>query len=225
MPDVIRPCRARRARRAENRAKQRGVALFVVTATLAVLAGLGTFAVASVLSDLRTGASLRQRAQARSVGDFALASALAQLRPDNAYLFVGPMLDPTRSDHRDANNQCFSLYGVPLDATASSFAKACARRYVTDYLTTDQRREVGNAFGDGIGWDYLVEITEPTELQGSVGSSSSAPVCDLALTVSSYGRTGPRAGSNAGLETPVVTAMNVQLERVRYVVPGVPCSR
>ncbi len=191
---------------------------------LAVLASLGTFAVASVLSDMRTGASLRQRAQARFIGDMALSSALAQIRPDNAYLIVQPMLDTTRSDHRDATNKCFSLTGVPVDGSASSLARACARRFVADYLTVTQRTELGSAMGDGIAWDYVVEITEPTELQGSVGSSSSVPVCDLALTLSSYGRTGPRA-STAGLDTPVVTAMNVQLERVRYVVPGVPCTR
>ena len=207
-----------------GRARERGAALFVVTAMLAVLAGLGTFAVASVLSDMRTGASLRQRAQARFVGDIALGSALAKIRPDNAYLVVQPMLDATRSDHRDATNKCYSLMGVPVDATASNLARACARRYVSDYLSAAQVSELGSAMGDGIGWDYLVEITEPTELQGSVGSSSSVPVCDLALTVSAYGRTGPRV-STTGLATPVVSSMNVQLERVRYVLPGVPCSR
>ncbi len=207
-----------------RRRKERGAALFVVTAMLAVLASLGTFAVASVLSDMRTGASLRQRAQARFVGDFALASALAALRPDNAYLVVAPMLDTTRTDHRDSANRCFSLAGVPFDSSASPLSRACARRYVSDYLTSSQQSALGGAFGDGIGWDYLVEITEPTQLQGSVGASSSVPVCDLSLTVSAYGRTGPRATS-AGLATPVVASMNVQLERVRYVIPGVPCSR
>ena len=206
------------------RRSQRGAALFVVTAMLAVLASLGTFAVASVLSDMRTGASLRQRAQARFVGDFALASSLAALRPDNAYLVIAPMLDTTRTDHRDNTNRCFSLAGVPFDSSASPLSRACARRYVSDYLTSGQQTTLGSSFGDGIGWDYLVEITEPTELQGSVGASSSVPVCDLSLTVSAYGRTGPRA-STAGLATPVVTSMNVQLERVRYVIPGVPCSR
>jgi hypothetical protein len=211
------------ARRLLARRRARGAALFVVTAMLAVLAGLGTFAVASVLSDVRTGASLRQRAQARFVADIALANALTQLRPDNAYLIVQPMLDTTRSDHRDGANRCFSLAGVPFDGTASALSRACARRYVSDYLTSAQRTDLGSAFGDGIGWDYLVEITEPTELQGSVGASSTVPVCDLAFTVSAYGRTGPRNG--AGLATPVVSSMNVQLERVRYVIPGVPCSR
>lgn len=212
------------ASRLPRRRHQRGAALFVVTAMLAVLASLGTFAVASVLSDMRTGASLRQRAQARFVGDFALASSLAALRPDNAYLIVAPMLDTTRTDHRDSTNRCFSLTGVPFDSSASPLSRACARRYVSDYLTSSQQSALGSSFGDGIGWDYLVEITEPTELQGSVGASSSVPVCDLSLTVSAYGRTGPRS-STAGLSTPVVTAMNVQLERVRYVIPGVPCSR
>jgi hypothetical protein len=205
------------------RRRSRGAALFAVTAMLAVLAGLGAFAVASVLSDVRTGASLRQRAQARFVADIALANTLGQLRPDNAYLIVQPMLDTTRSDHRDATNRCFSLTGVPLDGTASALSRACARRYVSDFLNASQRTELGGAYGDGIGWDYLVEITEPTELQGSVGSSSTVPVCDLSLTVSAYGRTGPRNG--AGLATPVVPSMNVQLERVRFVIPGVPCSR
>ena len=124
----------------------------------------------------------------------------------------------------------FTAYGkgtheVLLKAPEYGLAFMGRFSYLVDPAATHtQRTELGSAMGDGIAWDYVVEITEPTELQGSVGSSSSVPVCDLALTLSSYGRTGPRA-STAGLDTPVVTAMNVQLERVRYVVPGVPCTR
>ncbi len=211
-------------RRIARRSHSRGAAIFVVTATLAVLASLGSFAVASVLSDMRIGASLRQRAQARYVSDFAVSSAVDALRPESVYLLVAPMLDRSRTDHRGSSNRCFSLAGVPTDGTASALSTACAKRYVSDFYTADRQRVLGNAFGDGVGWDFFVEFTEPTELEGSVGASSSVPVCDLAVTVSAYGRTGPRGGS-AGLATPVVASMNVQLERVRYVLAGVPCSR
>lgn len=182
--------------------------LFIVAMTLAVLASLGLYALATAQNEMKTSGFERQNAQTHYLSEYGVLGAADDVNPTTAQLYLGLMMDPSR---RDTN--CVSLPGVDLtDPTIPPTVKACRRMGSQElnqpWLSVSQGALPPSAFGTtALNGDFFVELTDPAQTQPPPGYDMKLGLCfaqftltSVGLTQSSMGTTGEQVYGSEGVE-------------------------
>ncbi len=182
--------------RARRRRAQEGAIIFIVAMTLAVLASLGLYALASATNEMKTSGFERQNAQTHYLSEYGVLGAAENVNPVTAQLYLGLMMDPARRD-----TGCISLPGVnQADATIPATAKACRRMGSQElnqtWLSVTQGAVPPSSFGASpLVGDFFVELTDPVQTQPPPGYDIKLGLCFAQFTVTSVGLTQSSAGT------------------------------
>lgn len=170
--------------------------MFIVAMTLAVLATLGLYALASASNEMKTSGFERQNAQTHYLSEYGVLGGADDMNPTTAQLYLGLMMDPAR---RDTN--CISLPGVDLtDVTIPNTVKACRRMGSQElnkpWLSVSQGALPPSAFGSSaLAGDFFIELTDPAQTQPPPGYDMKLGLCFAQFTLTSVGLTQSAAGT------------------------------
>jgi len=195
--------------RAARREREQGAVIFIVAMTLAVLASLGLYALASTASEMKTAGFERQNTQAHYLSEYGVLGAAYDVNATTAQLYLGLMMDPLR---RDTN--CISLPGVSqTDPSIPNQVRACRRMGSAElnqpWLSSSQGALPPNALGNAaLTGDFFVELTDPAQTQPPPGYDMKLGLCfaqftltSVGLTQAANGTTGAQIYGSEGVET------------------------
>jgi hypothetical protein len=179
-------------RRARRRRSQEGAVIFIVAMTLALLAGMGVYALTSTTSEVRTAGYQRQAAQAHYVTDLATVAAVDVFSPENASYIDNQMKVVSPS------SPCLSSPQVGLTSGVSEIARRCAKLhpdYIKQNLGTDPMPETSSGSrvlhipNTQVRGEFVSEITEPVGNGVQAGFDVSSGKCFTRYTVTTYVKT------------------------------------
>lgn len=116
--------RTKRARVLANRRRSRGAVVFIVAATLGLLALMGVYAISGAATEVRSSGYVRQATQAHYLSEYAMAAVADHVNSSNADFLVNNQLLAQATNPFPPTTDCLS---VPTYAAASGLAKACVR--------------------------------------------------------------------------------------------------
>lgn len=176
-------------RRAAQRGRERGAAVFIVVLVLAMLSTVGLFAASAASLSTAASGSVRQTMQTHYVAEYAMLTATAELSTSRLEAYVRQMADPGNTDvcqdedTTSGTKSCYvfgrsdleSTLGQPLFVAASPSAP-------------------GSLGPFGVDADFSVEMTDlgpaSTPVAGSdLSSASTANVTYKSVTLTSVART------------------------------------
>ncbi|MGH7285013.1 MAG: hypothetical protein ACRELY_26090 [Polyangiaceae bacterium] len=182
--------------RAARRQREEGAVMFIVAMTLAVLASLGLYALASASNEMKTSGFERQNTQTHYLSEYGVLGGADDMNPTTAQLYLGLMMDPAR---RDTN--CISLPGVdPADPTIPNTVKACRRMGSQElnqpWLSVSQGAVPPGEFGTtALKGDFFIELTDPAQTQPPPGYDMKLGLCFAQFTLTSVGLTQSATGT------------------------------
>jgi hypothetical protein len=209
--------------RAARRRHEEGAIIFIVAMTLAVLASLGLYALASTSNEMKTAGFERQNTQSHYLSEYGVLGAANNVNPTTAQLYLGLMMDPTR---RDTN--CISLPGVNLaDPTIPNTVKACRRMGSSElnqaWLSAAQGAVPTNGLGStSLKGDFFIELTDPAQTQPPPGYDMKLGLCFAQFTVTSVGLTQASTGTT-GLQ--IYGSEGVELARAHITAGPIRCTQ
>ncbi|MGD0674162.1 MAG: hypothetical protein ABSC94_02010 [Polyangiaceae bacterium] len=219
-------------RRARGRRRESGAALFIVAMTLAVLASVGMYALASASNEVRTSGNERQNTETHFLSQYGVLAASEELAATKAQFYLGLMLSPSTSDQN-----CLSLQGVP--PTADPMTRACRRVGATElaigsnWASTPTDAYTGavpyGATPGSLGQtpvkaDFFVEFTAPTMANAPARYALGLQFCFIQFTATSTGITQPQVQTGAVM-TPYFGGEGLEAQRARLVAGPVQCPR
>jgi hypothetical protein len=182
--------RARLKQRVQRRRRSEGAVIFIVATTLALLAGMGVYALTSTTSEVRTAGYQRQATQAHYVTDLGTTAAVETFSPENASYIDNQM--------RIASNlKCLSSPQAALSSGVSEIAKRCVKLH-PDYIKeslglaplpsndSSKTDEYQTIPGTQIRGSFLSEITEPINNGMQAGFDLSNGKCFTRYTITTY---------------------------------------
>ncbi len=209
--------------RAARREREEGAVIFIVAMTLAVLASLGLYALASTANEMKTAGFERQNTQAHYLSEYGVLGAANNVNPTTAQLYLGLMMDPTR---RDTN--CISLPGVNLsDPLIPNTVKACRRMGSGElnkaWLSSAQGALPPNALGSpALSGDFFIELTDPAQTQPPPGYDMKLGLCFAQFTLTSVGLTQSAAGTTG---QQVYGSEGVEVARAHITAGPIRCTQ
>ena len=209
--------------RAALRQREEGAVIFIVAMTLAVLASLGLYALASTSNEMKTAGFERQNTQAHYLSEYGVLGAANNVNPTTAQLYLGLMMDPSR---RDTN--CISLPGVNLsDPLIPNTVKACRRMGSGElnqaWLSSAQTAIPANGLGStSISGDFFIELTDPAQTQPPPGYDMKLGLCFAQFTLTSVGLT-QAANGTTGLQ--VYGSEGVEVARAHITAGPIRCTQ
>ncbi|MEO7112907.1 MAG: hypothetical protein ABI183_20865 [Polyangiaceae bacterium] len=208
--------------RAARRQHEDGAVIFIVAMTLAVLASLGLYALASTSNEMKTAGFERQNTQSHYLSEYGVLGAAENVNPTTAQLYLGLMMDPARRD-----KSCVSLPGVdPNDPLIPNTVKACRRMGSGElnqaWLSSAQGAVPPNGLGStAINGDFFVELTDPAQTQPPPGYDMKLGLCFAQFTLTSVGLTQPASGT--GLQ--VYGSEGVEVARAHITAGPIRCTQ
>jgi Tfp pilus assembly protein PilX len=169
-------------RSALRRKRDEGAVIFIVATTLALLAGMGVYALTSTTAEVRTAGYQRQATQAHYITDLATVAAVEVFSPENASYIDNQMKVSTSA------KPCLSGPQVGLNSGVSEIAKRCAKLH-PDYVTQSLGAPAlvnQTIQGTEIRGDFWSEVTEPISNGMQAGFDLSNGKCFTRYTVTTY---------------------------------------
>jgi hypothetical protein len=210
------PPRRHRTRMRRPQARDRGAIIFIVAMTLALLAGMGMYALTATTAEQRTSGYLRQAAQAHYITELGTQSSIDAFSPVNASYIENQM-------RTAPSTQCESTRSAQSAFTASGLTSEIARRCVRISRNYVERTWIADSSGtprnlgsvtsplfapDGFGptagigvvdvsADFVTEVTEPLNSAPEPGFDQNNGKCFRKFTLTSIGtlRRGPTASA------------------------------
>lgn len=169
----------------------RGAVIFIVAATLALLAGLGLYGLKASSEELASSGNYLRNAQTHFITEYGVLGAANEVSGPRAQLYLSLMSDPTTRD-----TKCVSLSTVP--STASLQSLACRRmgsseigqRWITPFLDQYTNATTPGSLGPiPRAGDFFVEITDPVQVAAPPGYDLGLGLCFMQFTVTVTGLT------------------------------------
>ena len=197
--------------------------IFIVAMTLAVLASLGMYALASATNEVKTAGYERQGAQSHYLSEYGILGAAENISPVTAQIYLGMMLAQSASLSRN-DSGCLSL---PMTSTqyaaAATSSKACRRMGANELANSSSPvwpSGVGvpaSSFGSApLAGDFFIEMTDPVQSQPPQGFDLRLGLCFAQFTITSVGLISPTT-VNYGNE-------GVEMARARIIAGPVHCQ-
>jgi hypothetical protein len=221
-------------RRSSRRRREAGAAMFIVSMTLAVLASVGVFALASAAVEVKTSGNERQATQTHYLAEYGMVAAAHEVSGLKAQGYLGLMLG-----HPDTT--CMSL---PLPSTTTDpLTRACLRiestelpglagaSWVSGALVTTPYASTtpfsttvapGSLGPTPTAGGFFVELTNPTQTNAPPRYSTDLSLCFVQFTLTAAGLTQPLFGSS---KTVVYENEGIETQRARIVAGPIACPR
>jgi hypothetical protein len=215
--------------------------MFIVAMTLGVIAAMGVYALQIASTEVKTAGFVRQQLQTQYLSEFGVGAA-AQALANNGQTYASIMTGP------QADQGCYSLFGIWSQPTATTQAKACHRAgsyelaaqvvplgtpataLLSPYTSGGANDVSRGTVGLNTSPDFFVEVTDPNQRQPPPGyaTNSSSPVCFLQVTSSAIGITPTVAVSSAADSfigaTSAYQSEGLEASRARIVFGPVRCT-
>ena len=192
--------RANRVRLLAKRRRSRGAVVFIVAATLGLLALMGVYAISGAATEVRSSGYVRQATQAHYLSEYTMGAVANHVNSTNADFLVNNQLLAQATNPFPPTTDCLS---VPTYAGASPMAKACVRINQTDIegqwgsrplLTEHSLGQPGKSLMQGT---VFAEFSNPTITQPPPGFDQNLGLNFARITVTTGGSVQP-AGNPAG---------------------------
>ncbi len=217
--------RAQARQRSARRKESGGAVIFIVAMTLAVLASLGMYALASATNEVKTAGYERQSAQSHYLSEYGILGAAENVSPITAQVYLGMMLAQSATATLNRNDSgCISL---PMTAgqysAATTSSKACRRMGATELANSSTPIWPGgvgvpsSSYGSApLAGDFFIELTDPVQSQPPQGFDLRLGLCFAQFTITSVGLISPTT-VNYGNE-------GVEMARARIIAGPVHCQ-
>jgi hypothetical protein len=220
-------------RRSSLRAGEAGVAMFIVTMMMTVLATVGLFALAAASTEVKTAGNERQSTQNHYLAEYGVVAITHEVKGATAQAYLGMMVSQP--------DTCMSL---PIPSTVTSgdvLARACRRIENTELQTLGnwstaptvaysgtsnyQNPTTSTTAPGSLGpvltlAGFFVELTDPTQTGAPPRYSTDLQLCFIQLTATSAGVTTPMSGTSAAYDD-----MGVEMQRARSVAGPIQCPK
>jgi hypothetical protein len=192
--------RAKRVRLLAKRRKSRGAVVFIVAATLALLALMGVYAISGAAAEVRSSGYVRQSTQAHYLSEYTMGAVANHVNSTNADFLVNNQLLAQATNPFPPTTDCLS---VPTYTAASAMAKACVRINQSDIegpwasrplLTEHSLGQPGKSLMQGT---VFAEFSNPTLTQPPPGFDQNLGLSFARITVTTGGSVQP-AGNATG---------------------------
>ena len=216
--------RALARRRSARRKESGGAVIFIVAMTLAVLASLGMYALASATNEVKTAGYERQGAQSHYLSEYGILGAAENISPITAQIYLGMMLAQSSTAALNRNDSgCLSLPMTAAQYTAAATSsKACRRMGASEIANSSTPVWPGggvpaSSFGSApLTGDFFIEMTDPVQSQPPQGFDLRLGLCFAQFTITSVGLISPTT-VNFGNE-------GVEMARARIIAGPVHCQ-
>jgi hypothetical protein len=220
-------------RRSSLRAGEAGVAMFIVTMMMTVLATVGLFALAASSTEVKTAGNERQSTQTHYLAEYGVVAITHEVKGATAQAYLGMMISKP--------DTCISL-PIPSTVTAGDvLARACRRVENTELQTLGnwsaaptvaysgskayQNPTTSTTVAGSLGpiptnAGFFVELTDPTQTGAPPRYSTDLQLCFIQLTATSAGVTSPTFGGNVAYDD-----MGVEMQRARIVAGPIQCPK
>lgn len=209
--------------RAARRQREEGAVIFIVAMTLAVLASLGLYALASTSNEMKTAGFERQNTQSHYLSEYGVLGAANNVNPTTAQLYLGLMMDPARRD-----KSCISLPGITGNETNLPAQLMACRRMGSGelnqaWLSSAQTAVPSGGLGStSINGDFFIELTDPAQTQPPPGYDMKLGLCFAQFTLTSVGLT-QAANGTTGLQ--VYGSEGVEVARAHITAGPIRCTQ
>jgi hypothetical protein len=216
--------------RSSHRRRQAGAAMFIVAMTLAVLASVGVYALATASNELKTSGNERQNTQSHYLSEYGVVASAQEMASTKAQFYLGLMLSQP-----DVN--CVSLQGVPPGGSPQS--EACRRMGATELatgsawasnatvaynFTTPYAGAPGSLGPTPLKADFYVEFTAPTTANAPSGYALNLQFCFVQMTATSVGIVQPQYPASLGAPA-VFGGEGLEMQRARLVAGPIQCPK
>jgi hypothetical protein len=204
--------------RSSHRRHQAGAVMFIVAMTLAVLASVGVYALATASNELKTSGNERQNTQSHYLSEYGVIASAQEMASTKAQFYLGLMLSQP-----DVN--CVSLQGVPSGGSPQS--EACRRMGASELATGSawaSNATVPYNFTTPLKADFYVEFTAPTTANAPSGYALNLQFCFVQMTATSVGIVQPQYPVSLGAPA-VFGGEGLEMQRARLVAGPIQCPK
>lgn len=221
-------------RRALARRAQDGAALFIVAMAIAVLASVGMFALAAASVEARSAGYERTATQANYLATYGVLGGAHEISATTGAFYMQMMMN-------NPDTVCLALPNVP--PTASILTRNCRRLYDTElgskwiangmnivdpYTGTvpfQQGIAPGSLGPKPMSGRFFVELTDLTQYSAPKRYDLNLNMCFVRMTETSNGLTQPLFPNNPNDFNAMFGEEGIVVQRARFIVGPVPCSK
>ena len=227
--------RVRAKWRASRRNRERGTVVFIVAMTVMVLAAVGLFALRAASVEIKTAGYERQNSQTHYLSEYGILGATQEVSGSKAQLYLGLMVNAPDAKCTSLAKS-FSVGGI----SPTPMSLACRRMGASELGNTWQNAgaqtpalvpwtsaaQPGSLGSAPIKGDFMVELSDPSQVRPSAGFDTRLGLCFAQMTVTSVGITQPilLAGSDT-TSTGLFASEGLEMARARIIGGPVRCAQ